>query len=123
MAGYVNHQAMVEVFSPLEQQRDPTIRATLIHLIQDEYTQRLVEMLERTAFELKENGWTVPQVADELSLTVAQTRRAILQYARRAGRISPLRDKGMAQVIDIRSLVRKADENRPAGEGTTHPTA
>lgn len=123
MAGYVNHQAMVEVFVPLEHQKDPTIRATLIHLIQDEYTQRLVEVIERTSYELKEAGWTVPQIADELSLTVAQTRRAITQYARRAGRMSPLRGRDNSNVIDIRSLVRKADENRPAGEGTTHPTA
>lgn len=114
---------MVEVFVPLESQRDPAIRAALIHLIQDEYTQRLVEVLERTAFELKEKGWTVPMIADELCISVAQTRRAISQYARRAGRLSPLRTRDMSNVIDIRSLVRKADATHQAGEGTTHPTA
>lgn len=123
MVSYVNHHAMREVFDPLESQPDPVRRSEMISQVQGEFAERLIEVYERTAFELKERGWSLEQVGDELGLPVTRVNQIIRDYAKRTNRVPPLRDKtGLAPVVDIRSLVRAADRRRRQGP-TTRPTA
>lgn len=122
MVSYVNHHAMREVFAPLESQPDAVRRAEMMRTVQDEFAENVLTVYERTAFELKEQGWSLEQIGDELQIAVQRVKQLVRDYAKRTNRVPPLRDKsGLASVVDIRSVVRRADRRR---SGTTsHPTA
>ena len=122
MTSYVNHHAMREVFQSLEFQPDPVRRSEMMHGIQDDFAEHLLAMLERTAFELKERGWSLEQIADELHVPISRVKPLIRDYAKRTNRVPPLRDKSsLGTVVDIRSLVRRADRQKSAPTG--RPTA
>lgn len=90
--------------------------------VHNEFAESMLAMYERTAFELKERGWSLEQIADELQVAVQRVKQLIREYAKRTNRVPPLRDKsGLAPVVDIRSVVRRADRHRSST--TTHPTA
>ena len=122
MTSYVNHHAMREVFVPLESQFDPVRRSEMIRTVHNEFADLMVQAMERTAFELKERGWSLEQIGDELGVAVQRVKQLIRDYAKRTNRVPPLRDKsGLAPVVDIRSVVKRADRRR--SDTTSHPTA
>jgi len=115
---------MVEVFDPLETQPDPLLRLDQIKTIKADFSDRLLAVYQRTAFDLKAAGWSIHQIGDELDVSVALVRKMIADHARNTRQVSPLWSRrDMTGAIDIRALVRLADANHPAGAATSRPTA
>ena len=119
MYHYVNHQAMREVFAPIEAETDPHIRANLMEKIHDEFANLLVEQVERTCWELKHRKqWNTGQIADTLGISERKVKMFIRWYSERTGEWNPLVRPKAAEVIDISHLVRK--RNRPHAEPPSH---
>lgn len=124
MSIYVNPRAMAEMFETLELQGKVMERVELIHQIEHTFAEYLVTAYERAAYDLKAEGWTLPQIADELNVTIPAVSGYIKAYQDRSGKPSlmPVRSFD-GPVVDIRALVRReAAVPRPSAE-TTHPTA
>lgn len=118
MYSYVNHQAMRDVFRPLEVETDPAVRGELILSIEVEYANSMIEQYERTCYELKDKGWNTGQIADALSMSERKVKTFISDYAKRTGEWNPLRRRVTGNVIDISHLVRRA---KKSGAGLASP--
>jgi len=109
MWSYVNHQAMNEVFMPLEIEIDANVRAELIKTIETEFATRILKEYERTCFELKKRGWNTGQIAEALNVSERKIKSFIRSHAQRSGEPNPLeRYRPEGNVIDITHLVRRA---------------
>lgn len=123
MFTYVNHQAMGDLFRPLEHQPNPMIRATQIKGLVAELSKHVTEHSARTCYELKKQDWSIGAIADELGVSQHMVRRLIRQHADETGVRNPLkRMTGMPVEIDITTLVNKEAARRQASEETSHPT-
>ena len=108
MMRYVNRHAMTEVFEPLDLEQRPSERARLVSEIVDDFLDNLTRIYQRTAYELSEQGWTLPQIGNELGQSIATVKRLIAAHAASERRISPLRaQRPQATVLDIRSRVQR----------------
>ena len=109
MWSYVNHQAMNEIFVPLEVETDPAVRATLIDSIESEFASRILKEYERTCYQLKIKGWSTGQIADELGVSERKVKTFIRLHAERIGEHNPLaRREPATNVIDITHLVQRS---------------
>lgn len=112
---------MTEVFVPLDLEQHASERARLLHEIEADFIDNLTRIYQRTAYELSEQGWTLHQIGDELSCSLATVRHLIAAHAAAEGRISPLRSQRTGKgVLDIRGLVQRRatppqGEDQPAG--------
>lgn len=124
MSIYVNPRAMGEMFETLELQGKVLERIELIHQIEHTFAEYLVAAYERAAYDLKGEGWTVAQIADELNVPVAAVGGYIKAYQERSGKpnLMPVRSFD-GPVVDIRALVRRESAHRNQSAETTHPTA
>jgi hypothetical protein len=117
MSHYVNHQAMREVFAPLEAQDNPQERAAQIEKVEAEFCISILEQYERTSYELKMLGWSTGQIADLLDMSERKVKNFIRCYSERTGSRNPLERHVTENVIDISHLVArraKADLPTPA---------
>lgn len=122
MYSYVNHQAMREVFAPVEAEIDPQVRADLMHNIQGEFADLLIEQVERTCWELKHRKqWNTGQIADTLDISERKVKMFIRWYSERTGEWNPLDRPNAGEVIDISHLVKKR-ANQPTHQDSTAPT-
>lgn len=116
---YVNHQAMSEVFAPLEAEQDPHVRAATLLKIQDQFAELLIEQVEKTCWELKHrHQWNTGQIADTLGMSERKVKMFIRWYSGRTGEWNPLDRPTPGEVIDISHLVRR--KNHPHAEQPTH---
>jgi len=120
MWSYVNHQAMNEIFMPLEAETDPQVRATLIESIETEFATRILREYERTSFDLKKKRWTTGQIAEFMGVSERKIKQFIYLHSERSGESNPLRrETPEGKVIDITHLVRRS--RHPAGSSTRAP--
>jgi hypothetical protein len=114
MWSYVNHQAMNEIFMPLEAETDPIVRSNLIESIETEFGTRILKEYEKTAFELKKSGWSTGQIAESMGISERKVKKFIALYAERKGELNPLiRHQPDGVVIDITHLIQRS--RHPAG--------
>jgi hypothetical protein len=105
---YVNHQAMNEVFKPIEVETDPQVRIELIDTIESEFANRITMEYERTCYELKQKNWSTGQIAEALSISERKVKMLIRWYSERTGEWNPLQRRPLVNVIDISHLVAKS---------------
>jgi hypothetical protein len=109
MWSYVNHQAMSEIFLPLEVETDPAVRANLIESIETEFATRIIREYERTCFELKKNGWNTGQISEALAISERKVKLFIRNHAAHTGQWNPLARRSTdGSVIDITHLVQRS---------------
>ena len=114
MMRYVNRHAMTEVFAPLDLEQHASERARLLHEIEADFLDNLTRVYQRTAYELSTQGWALPQIGNELGLSIATTKRLIAAQAATERRISPVRSqRAPVNVLDIRSRVQRASKALP----------
>ena len=67
---YVNHQAINDLFAPVEMEKNPLGRAEVLLNVSDEFTNRLLKEYEQTAWELKHKlQWNTGQISDLLNIS------------------------------------------------------
>jgi hypothetical protein len=108
MWSYVNHQAMNEIFVPLEVETDPRVRADLIDSIEREFANRIIREYERTCFELKKSGVNTGQISEALGISERKVKTFIRLHAERTGEWNPLSRYTTENVIDITHLVQRS---------------
>ncbi len=123
MYHYVNHQAMREVFAPVEVETDPAVRAEVMQKIYDEFADNYLEILEKTCWELKhKRGWNTGQIADTLNISERKAKMFIRWYAERTGEWNPLSRPHPGEVIDISDLVkRNRQDSTPSTQSASEP--
>lgn len=108
MYSYVNHQAMSEVFAPVEAELNPQSRANMLEQIQNDFLNHLFDALTKTCWELKHREqWNTGQISETLNISERQVKSFITYYARQTGEWNPLERPRPAEVIDISHLVRR----------------
>jgi hypothetical protein len=113
MWSYVNHQAMSEIFLPLEAETDPVVRANILESVETEFATRIIREYERTTFELKQKGWNTGQISEALGISERKVKLFIRSHADNTGQWNPLaRRTTHGSVIDITHLVQRS--RRPA---------
>lgn len=112
MTRYVNHHAMNEVFAVPENEPDPAVRAELLNAIQSEFIERLLTLYEDTAYQLKNRGELLGQIADRIGFSERRIKRMLADYSARTGQWNPLKRRSSEGAIDITHLV-----NRMRGAG------
>lgn len=124
MTAYVNYRAVDEVFDALEMEGRVLNRLEALHKVEQEFAERLFDAYHRAAYELRsDENWSMAQISDELHVPVRQVPRMVARYAERSGKLNPLKTRHYDNVVDIRSLVRRASDRPQKSESTTHPTA
>jgi predicted nucleotidyltransferase len=127
MMRYVNRHAMTEVFAPLDLEQHASERARLLHEIEDDFLDHLTRLYKRTAYELSTQGWALPQIGNELGLSIATVKRLIAAHAAAERRISPVRaQRTPVSVLDIRSRVQRrsvtlSQQADPPGDADRRP--
>lgn len=123
MRSYVNHQAMRDLFVPLEHEPVALHRATYLKRLLDELAEHTLTGAQEVCYALKTEGWSTGAIADELGVSERMVKRLIGGYSKRNGVRNPLkRMDGFANEIDITTLVNRAVAHHQQSEQTTHPT-
>lgn len=124
MSIYVNPRVIDEVFDTIELQGKVLERIELLHTIENTFAGRLLDSYERAAYELKNEGWTLAQIADELNVPNKAVPGLLRAYQNRTGKPNLLPVRSFTgNVVDIRSLVGKEAVSRRQSTETSHPTA
>jgi len=123
MYHYVNHQAMREVFAPVEAELDPAVRADLMQKIYDEFADLYLEQVEKTCWELKhKRAWNTGQISDTLNISERKAKMFIRWYSERTGEWNPLSRPQPGEVIDISDLVkRNRQDSTPPTQSANEP--
>lgn len=123
MRSYVNHQAMGDLFRPLEHYSNPLQRATHLKNLLDELGEHATKHAQRLCYDLKKENWSIGAIADELGVSGRMVRRLITGYSAQNNVLNPLyKNAGMPVEIDITHLVGRAAADRQESAETTHPT-
>ena len=118
MYSYVNHQAMSEVFAPVEVETNPQARADSLVKIYEDFADHFLDSISKTCWELKHREqWNTGQIAETLKISDRRVKALIRHYVQQTGEWNPLDRPKPAEVIDISHLVRK--RNRPHAEPPT----
>jgi hypothetical protein len=107
MFHYVNHHAIAELFAPAAAEHDPIVRAAALDTIQVEFIESLIELMERTAYELKMLNWNTGQIADHLGVSERKVKTLIGWHSARTGEWNPLKRRETETVIDISHFVQR----------------
>lgn len=119
MYSYVNHQAMSEVFAPVQVETNPHVRGESLVRIYEDFADHFIEVLSKTCWELKHREqWNTGQIADTLKVSERRVKFLIRHYVQQTGEWNPLDRPKAAEVIDISHLVRR--RTRPHAEPPTH---
>lgn len=122
MYSYVNHDAMRDVFVPVESEHDPLVRADLITTIVNDFAQRLVAQYERTVYDMKTRGMNTGQIADALQLSERKVKALMAAHSEHTGQWNPLRRHKATEFVDISHLVQRAGTARQQSTGTSPAT-
>jgi hypothetical protein len=131
MYSYVNHQAMSEVFAPVEVETNPHVRGESLVRIYEDFADHFIDALSKTCWELKHREqWNTGQIAETLKVSERRVKFLIRHYVQQTGEWNPLDRPKAAEVIDISHLVRKRTRphatppthNAEAPAETSHPT-
>ena len=123
MFTYVNHQAMGDLFRPLEHEANPIQRAIGLKALVTELADHVYTTAKATCFDLKVEGWAAGQIADEIGLSERAVKRLIKAHAEDTGVRNPLlHNETTMQEVDISHLVSRSAALRRRSEETTHPT-
>lgn len=123
MFTYVNHQAMHDLFRPLEVEPNPIQRVSQIDTLYSEIAAKLEAQVSRTAYELKtRENWSTGQISEAMNISERMVKRFITDYAADNGKHNPLKRRQPAgQVIDITRLVNRRAAAHQQSADTTHP--
>lgn len=110
MRSYVNQQAMSEVFSPVQAEIDALDRLKLIQTVENEFANLIIEQYQRTAFELKMQGWSTGQISELFNISERKIKLFIGWHSKHTGEWNPLRKRTAIDVIDISHLVSRANK-------------
>ena len=118
MPAYINHSLLEDLFADVELVMDPDDRLAKIRLMTDVFVDLSVTSLERIAYERSRDGWTAPQIANEIGVSRLYIPAMIAAHAARTG-LPILRRKSRSydHAVDISRLVSR--EARVRAEG--HP--
>lgn len=106
MSSYVNSRALNDLFADVEMKPDVTDRIDAIRAIEAYVAGLIATSLERIAYDLNQQGWTINQIADELGIGRAHIPKMATAYAERQGKLSPFpRYRSYANARDIRRQV------------------
>lgn len=123
MFTYVNHQAMGDLFRPLEHDNNPTQRAKSLQALMSEISDHVYRITKKTCFDLKKQGWVTGQIADELGLSERMVKALIKTHAEDTGVRNPLvKHQIQLPTTDISHLVSRVAADRRRSTQTTHPT-
>ena len=123
MFTYVNHQAMGDLFRPLEHERLPAQRAKSLQALMSELADHVYRITKQTCYDLKKEGWVTGQIADELGLSERMVKHLIKTHADDTGVRNPLvKHQMQLPTTDISHLVSRAAADRRRSTQTTHPT-
>lgn len=120
---YVNHQAINDLFAPVEMEKNPLGRAEVLLNVSDEFTNRLLKEYEQTAWELKHKlQWNTGQISDLLNISERKVKMLIRWYSERTGEWNPLAKPRAQNVVDISEFVRQraSDKSRPRSAAPIH---
>ncbi|MBL6833612.1 MAG: hypothetical protein ISQ78_04840 [Candidatus Actinomarina sp.] len=111
MYGYVNHQAIRDLFTYIDKEADPQNRMNMLTKMRDEVSNNLVDQYSRTFYELKDTlGWTVGEIA-EFSKTSERKVKALIRWHQRSHNVTDILDPSNTpkpdNVVDISSLVAR----------------
>ena len=111
MYGYVNHQAVRDLFTYIEVEADPQNRINMLTKMRNEISNLLVDEYSRTFYELKDVlGWTVGEIA-EFSETSERKVKALIRWYQRSQGVTDILDTSKTpkpdNVVDISSLVAR----------------
>ena len=124
MRAYVNHQAMGDLFRPIEHEPNPIQRAMSLKTLVNELASHVYDLAKATCYDLKASGWSTGQIADEIGLSERAVKRVISEYAEDKGIRNPLKQVyGFPKEIDVSYLVSRAAAVRRRSEETSHPTS
>jgi FixJ family two-component response regulator len=119
---YVNHQAMGEVFKPIEVETDPRVRVELIRNIETEFANRIISEYERTCHQLKIAGWSTGQIAEAMDISERKVKTFIRWHSETSGEWNPLQRRQLANVVDISHLVARKSAGQASPPGPApHP--
>lgn len=119
MYSYVNHQAMSEVFVPVQVETNPQVRAESLVKIYEDFADHFLNSISKTCWELKHREqWNTGQIAETLKISDRRVKALIRHYVQQTGEWNPLDRPKAAEVIDISHLVRR--RTRPHAEQPTH---
>lgn len=120
---YVNHQAINDLFAPVDMETSPEGRAEVLLNVSDEFTNRLLKEYEQTAWELKhKTKWNTGQIADLLNISERKVKMLIRWYSERTGEWNPLARRRAQNVVDISEFVRQraSGKSRPRSAEPSH---
>lgn len=124
MLAYVNHQAMGDLFRPLEHESNPVLRVQQLTSLMDEMAEHLHTHLTKTCYDLKVQGWSTGAISDEVGVSERMVKRLITAHSQEKKVRNPLLAmRGCDVEVDITQLVNRAVAARQKPEDTTHPTA
>ncbi len=111
MYGYVNHQAIRDLFTYIEKESDPQNRMNMLTRMRNEVSNHLIDEYSRTFYELKDVlGWTVGEIA-EFSETSERKVKALIRWHQRSQNVTDILDTSKTpkpdNVVDISSLVAR----------------
>ena len=122
MSVYINHSLLEDLFAGVELQDSTESRLATLNGLTDAYIVLAVNSLERIAYDLSGEGWTVRQIADEIGVGSPYITGMIAAHAARTGLPSPQRQKrSYEHAVDISRLVsrevrrRATDPPQPTG--------
>lgn len=119
MYSYVNHQAMSEVFAPVQVETNPQVRAESLVKIYEDFADHFLDSISKTCWELKHREqWNTGQIAETLKISDRRVKALIRHYVQQTGEWNPLDRPKAAEVIDISHLVRR--RTRPHAEPPSH---
>jgi DNA-binding NarL/FixJ family response regulator len=112
MSRYINHDAIADVFLPVSVEINPRVRLEMLRAIQSDIGTRILEEQERIAFELKSEGDSTGQIADDMAVSERAVKRWIGNYAAKNGLHNLLHRRKASNVVDIRDRVARRPGNR-----------
>ena len=118
MGTYVNDRVLADLFADVEMKRSVDDRIRAIASLTEQFVSLTTDSLERIAFELADDGWTIRQIADEINVNRDRVMRMIRAYAHRTGRICPIPAgrRSLDNAVDISRLVSKEARRRDEAE-------
>ena len=127
MYGYVNHQAIRDLFTYIDKEADPQNRMNMLTRMRNEVSNHLVDQYSRVFYELKDTlDWTVGEIA-EFSETSERKVKALIRWHQRSHNVTDILDTSKTpkpdNVVDISSLVaRKGLKTHDHPEAATPKT-
>lgn len=120
MPAYINHSLLEDLFADVEVKMDPDDRLAMIRQLTDVFVGLSVTSLERIAYERSQDGWTAPQIANDIGVSRLYIPAMIAAHAARTG-LPVLRRKARSydHAVDISRLVSR--EARVRAEGSPQP--